>query len=118
MFSFWCVLQKLKSLLVNNLTKVHSRNANCERDEAVGLLATLKQFITETEVPQDLHPLQENLLYVPADVVSSDIVEPLQLYVINYLAGYVVKDLFHIQTIVKPAQIMYYIKVFQSSNTV
>lgn len=103
-----------KSLLVNNF--LISRNANRERDETAGLLATLKQFITETGVPQNLHHFEEHLFCVPEDLVSSVVVQPLQRYVINYLAGYIAKMYFQIQRAVKPVQIIYYIKVLQKIN--
>ena len=76
-----------KSLLINNFVSTHSAGSNCESDESVGVLDTLKMFI-EKQVITDVSDVAVPPPIYPFKIVFGK-TSDLQSYTSAYVAGFV-----------------------------
>lgn len=79
-----------KNLLINNISRYHSKYSNCELDKSTGLLVRLKLVVAHVETPQKSSPVID-LPVVPQDVMDPKI-KPLKTYVLDYLESFIAKS--------------------------
>ncbi|KAB0793229.1 hypothetical protein PPYR_12849 [Photinus pyralis] len=80
-----------KSLIINNLVSSHSLGANCEKDDSVGALSTLKSFILQKIDCGQTLALVRSPIYAPlSDSRHSTLHDTASAYV----AGYVMRKIY------------------------
>lgn len=79
-----------KNILINNISRNHSKYSNCELDKSTGLLVRLK-LVSHVDTAQNMSPPVIDLPFVPQNVMDSKI-KPLKTCVLNYLGGFITKS--------------------------
>ena len=80
-----------KSLLVNNLSGVHSRTANCENDDTTELLENLKSFIVNPDFRKQLPP--DNSPLPPIEISDSSLSSPIEECAVAHVSGWLSKNI-------------------------
>lgn len=79
-----------KTLIINNLMTKHSIAANCEEDESIGCLTTLKNYFNET--PLNLVPTSaDDVTEIGASINITYDDAPIIMQCTAYIAGYLLK---------------------------
>lgn len=86
--------QFYKTLLLNNFVTRHSLSANCERDNSVNIISSVKQFVTQG-VPEQIEYTSQDLdaVLVDIDTLSEMPLTYIDTISVGYVSGFISKKM-------------------------